>query len=165
MPTAPDEVSRIEFKAGDFLFREDEKSFHFYIIQKGQVEVFKSDHRGEKIPLATVTDGASLGEFAMIDQLPRSASAQAKTPVIAICVSERAYQKLLQDLPEWALSVMKSLVERLRSTNEIVRSHHASNDAVMREMDVAEYDTTASRKREALPERDDYDPDDTPDLA
>ena len=113
-------IEPVVFEAGEVLFREDEKSYHFFIIQKGQVEVYKYS-AGAKIPLATVGEGASIGEFAMIDQKPRSATAVALTRVEAVQVSAEAYAKLIEQLPDWAVAVMRSLVERIRNANEVVK--------------------------------------------
>lgn len=114
-------VEPVEFRAGEILFKENESSYHFFIIQEGQVEVSKMTETGKKIVLATVGEGLSVGEFAMIDRRPRSATAKALTDLKAMKVNEAAYQQLLSELPDWAVSVMMALVDRLRSTNEIVR--------------------------------------------
>lgn len=116
------QIEQVHFKAGDILFHEDENTFHFFIIQEGEVEVFKRTPGGEELKLATVTSGTSLGEFAMIDRKPRSASARALTDIVAARVSPEAYEHLLNELPDWAVSVMRALVERVRHTNEIVRA-------------------------------------------
>jgi CRP/FNR family cyclic AMP-dependent transcriptional regulator len=116
------QIEQVRFKAGELLFREDEQSFHFFIIQEGEVEVFKRSAGGEELRLATVSAGTSLGEFAMLDRKPRSASARALTDILAARVSPDAYEHLLNELPDWAVAVMRSLVERVRHTNDIVRA-------------------------------------------
>lgn len=118
-----DELDRARFKAGEQLFQENENSYHFFIIQSGEVEVYKTDdeNANKEIHLAKVGPGNSLGEFAMLDRKPRSASARALTDVVAVRVSAEGYEHLLGELPDWAVSVMRALVERLRNTNEVVR--------------------------------------------
>lgn len=76
-------LEKITFKTGDLLFKEGDLSRHFYIIQEGSVEIFQSGFHGEKIPLSVVGAGQSLGEFAMIDDSPRSATARCLTRVEA----------------------------------------------------------------------------------
>jgi CRP-like cAMP-binding protein len=127
------------FEAGEILFRENEESYHFYIIQKGKVEVYKYS-AGAKIPLATVGEGASIGEFAMIDQKPRSATAVALTRVEAVKVSEEVYGQLIEQLPDWAVSVMRSLVERIRNANEIVK-RIAVDEKTRKILDSSEYES------------------------
>ncbi|MDX9730633.1 MAG: Crp/Fnr family transcriptional regulator, partial [Bdellovibrionales bacterium] len=124
-----------------------------FIIQEGEVEVFKAGQGGEEIILAKVGPTNSIGEFAMLDRQPRSASARALTSVTAARVSAEAYDQLLNDLPDWAVSVMRALVERVRHTNEIVRALQkriqagtvspALNQAAQSALDSAEFSDTS----------------------
>jgi CRP/FNR family transcriptional regulator, cyclic AMP receptor protein len=155
-----EEIRKVVFHPGDVLFRENDNSFQFYIIQEGVVEVFKDDGQGGIIMLAEAGEGNSIGEFAMIDRLPRSATARAKTYVKTIEVTETGYQRLLDELPEWAVSVMRGLVERLRHANEIIRRTHSGDPQTDQEISSAEYDPEASSITKTP-----YDFDDTPDLA
>ena len=143
MTNASDEIEMVEFAAGETLFMEGETSFHFFIIQSGDVEVFKKNSIGKHIPLAVVGENSAIGEFAMIDRLPRSATAKALTFVSAVKVSEEAYQKLFADLPEWAVSVMRALVDRLRQTNEIIRAAGIVDAKIKEKIDSVEYDPDA----------------------
>ena len=144
------QIELVQFKPGDVLFRENETSYHFYIIQDGQVEVFKQGQGGSKIPLAVVGEGTSIGEFAMIDRLPRSATAVALSKVSAAKVSDAAYQQLFQELPDWAVAVMRALVDRLRQTNEIVRRHGIVSPDVKREIDSVEFDPDSGTQVDTL---------------
>jgi CRP/FNR family transcriptional regulator, cyclic AMP receptor protein len=146
-----DQIEVVEFEKGDNLFKENENSFHFYIIQDGEVEVYKRGPNGAKIPLAVVGTGCSIGEFAMIDRLPRSATADALTHVVAVRVSEAAYEKLLKDLPDWAVAVMKALVERLRQTNEVIRASGITDAKLMQQIQTVEYDSEAAITDEDSP--------------
>lgn len=151
------DIQEVEFNPGDILFNENEQSYHFFIIQEGQVEVYKTSPVGKRIPLAVVGEGTSIGEFAMIDRRPRSATAQALTTVRAAKVSEAAYQQLIAELPDWAVAVMRSLVERLRHTNDIVRRAGVVDTRVQQEIASAEYDpdTGSVRKDNLLLRADD----------
>ena len=128
------DIETVSFETGDLLFNENDVSFHFFIIQQGEIEIFKNGPEGE-VFLAKVGPGNSIGEFAMLDRKPRSASARALSPVTAARVSPEAYDQLLSDLPDWAVSVMRALVERLRFTNEIVRTLQKSKTGVLRPED------------------------------
>jgi CRP/FNR family cyclic AMP-dependent transcriptional regulator len=151
------QIEQVQFRTGEILFQEDETSFHFFIIQEGEVEIFKRGPAGEEVQLAIVTAGNSLGEFAMLDRKPRSASARAITDIVAARVSPEAYNQLLSELPEWALSVMRALVERVRLTNDIVRALQTGLEktqtniglgrAASKAMDAAEYSDTSRSTR------------------
>jgi CRP-like cAMP-binding protein len=151
-PIEHSEIEDFLFQPGDYLFEENELSYHFYVIQKGQVEVFKTGPDGQRIPLAVVGEGTAIGEFAMIDHKPRSASARALTEVSAAHVSEQTYQQLLRELPDWAVAVMKALVERLRQTNDIIRRAGIVDKKIVREIEAVEYDPDASTLMDETPD-------------
>ncbi len=144
------EIENVAFRAGEVLFEENELSFHFYIIQEGEIEIYKTGAAGNNIILAKVGPGNSVGEFAMLDRQPRSASARALTDLSVAKVSPEAYERLLDELPDWAVSVMRALVERLRFTNNIVREIQKSNTgsinvAAQQALEHAEFSDSDSR--------------------
>src|SRR5579885_3586746 len=112
--------SQFRFKSGDLLFREHDLGQFFYVIQEGKVEVFKI--RGQtKVPLAILSPGQCVGEFAALDGKRRSASAIALTEVVAVRVNADTLDAQIRRNPGWFRTITFSLVERLRQTNEILR--------------------------------------------
>lgn len=112
------EVIKETYKPGDYIFFEGDIDFHFYIIESGSVNIFTKNKLGHRIDIATVDEGESFGEFALLDKGPRSASAQAVTECTLIKISEAGYHQLLDELPVWASSMLKSFSQRLKSMNE-----------------------------------------------
>lgn len=145
------DIEQVKFRRGELLFEENEMTFHFFIVQEGEVEIFKISGDGKKeVVLAKVGPGSSIGEFAMLDRQPRSASARALTDLTAAKVSPEAYSRLLRELPEWAVSVMQALVERVRVTNNIVRELQKTrlgllNVAEQQALESAEFSDSESR--------------------
>ncbi|HPI40336.1 MAG TPA: cyclic nucleotide-binding domain-containing protein [Pseudobdellovibrionaceae bacterium] len=121
MEISSEALKKEDYKAGDFIFFEGDLETHFYIIEKGQVQIFTKNQFGKRIDILTVEEGESFGEFALLDNKPRSASAQALTDVSLIRVSEEGYESLLSDLPIWTTSMMRSFIRRLKSMNEILK--------------------------------------------
>lgn len=121
MDLASDALKKESYKAGDFIFFEGDIESHFYIIEKGQVQIFTKNQFGKRIDIINVEEGESFGEFALLDHKPRSASAQALTDVNLVRVSPEGYESLLNDLPVWATSMMRSFIRRLKSMNEILK--------------------------------------------
>ncbi|MCB0342239.1 MAG: cyclic nucleotide-binding domain-containing protein [Pseudobdellovibrionaceae bacterium] len=114
-------MDELHFQKGDYLFIEGDETQFFYIIKSGKVEIFMTDDEGSKIPLAVVDDGQAIGEFALLLEEPRSATAQALTDVVCIKIAAEGYKSLLETLPDWAASILESLVVRLKATDEIIR--------------------------------------------
>ena len=112
------------FKPGEILFTEGEATSFFYIIESGDVEVFVKPDGKQKIILNVV----KAGEFAFITKKPRTASAQAITAVAAYEVSEEGYNKLMEDLPDWAKNMMQSLVQRLADSTELIKKYSSTEN-------------------------------------
>ena len=98
------------FKAGAIIFSEGQEAGGvMYIVQEGQVDILV---HGDCID--TIGPGSCLGEIALIDQWPRSATAVAKTDCKLVPINERRFQYLVQQTPHFALQVMRTMAERLR---------------------------------------------------
>lgn len=119
-------ITKEAFKAGDFIFFEGDIEAHFYIIESGTVKIFSKNKTGEKVELAQLSPGETFGEFALIDKGARTASAQAITDVKLMKISEEGYEIMLNDLPMWASSMLKSFSTRLKSMNTTLKDMKAS---------------------------------------
>lgn len=111
------EVQREIYKPGEYIFFEGDLDFHFYIIETGQISIFTKSPEGRKINITLVNEGESFGEFALLDRKPRSASAQAVVETTVFKISEKGYEALLEELPVWASTMLKSFASRLRKMN------------------------------------------------
>ena len=67
---------RAEFRAGSTIFAENDPPTSAYLIESGEVEV-STLQRGEQTILGLLGHGMLLGEMAVLDNSPRSASAKA----------------------------------------------------------------------------------------
>ncbi|MEQ1722060.1 MAG: cyclic nucleotide-binding domain-containing protein [Pseudobdellovibrio sp.] len=118
-------ITKETFKAGDFIFFEGDIEAHFYIIESGEVSIFMKDKKGQKIEVARLKDGETFGEFSLIDKGARSASAQAVTPVKAMKISSEGYELMLNELPLWASSMLRSFSSRLKQMNTNIKELRA----------------------------------------
>lgn len=114
-------IIKESYQPGDFIFFEGDIESHFYIIETGSVQIFTKNKQGKRIDICLLGDGESFGEFALLDNKPRSASAQAVTEVNLVKVSAQGYEQLLADLPVWATSMMKSFMERLKNSTQLLK--------------------------------------------
>lgn len=117
MVNETDHVLRETYKAGEYIFFEGDLDFHFFIVDSGQVAIFTKTPDGRRIDIASVQEGESFGEFALLDRRPRSATAQALVETTVFKISETGYEQLLAELPVWASSMLRSFAERLRNMN------------------------------------------------
>jgi CRP/FNR family cyclic AMP-dependent transcriptional regulator len=108
------ETDALQLAPGDSLFREGEKGEKMYVLLEGEMEILLGD-----FVLETVRQGALIGEMALIDDSPRTASVVAKTPCRLAEIDRRRFHFLVQQTPHFATHVMKTLADRLRHMNAV----------------------------------------------
>jgi len=108
------------FKPDDILFREGTVDDFFYIVQEGEVGIFK-DKDGKRIPLAVIHPGQCVGEFSALDQQPRSATATALSEVKCLKIDSASIHKQLDDNPEWFRTIVVEMIQRIRHTDDSIR--------------------------------------------
>ncbi len=102
-------------KQGDFLFLEGDSGTEMFIIKKGKVKILKEE--GSKmVELVTLGPGSVLGEMSLLDNAPRSASAQAVEPLYVTAIDQNHLNATLAKVPSWLNNVIKIVVQRLRDT-------------------------------------------------
>jgi CRP/FNR family transcriptional regulator, cyclic AMP receptor protein len=101
----------LTYDGGKVIVGEGGAGVGFYLILDGKVEVRK----GGRV-LATLGKGQFFGEMSVIDGLPRSADVVAVAPTKCWALSAWSFAGLVKAHPELALSMLKELVKRLRST-------------------------------------------------
>jgi CRP-like cAMP-binding protein len=98
---------------GVVLMEEGAVEAHLYAIVEGRVRV----HRGDRT-IVELDPGATVGELAALVPAPRTATATALEPTLALRVDKGVLDDLLADWPELAHGVIAALVSRLRATAE-----------------------------------------------
>lgn len=72
----------ISFCEGEIIFRQGYPGDHAYIIQSGEVAIIKEHDDGTREPLAILKKGEMFGEIAVMDDVARTATAQAHTDCV-----------------------------------------------------------------------------------
>lgn len=109
------ETDLMELPAGQPLFREgDDLNSTLYVLMSGTAEILV---KGTVVE--TAEPGALIGEMAMIDQGTRSATVLAKTRCQFVVIGRKRFDFLVQNTPNFALSVMRIIANRLRKTHNL----------------------------------------------
>jgi CRP/FNR family transcriptional regulator len=103
---------------GETLFERGDTGDGCYWLRQGVVAVCATSASGEQRILAILGAGALIGELAMIDGLPRSASVQAVRDCSLAFISRAAFTALLRSHPELHTDIMATLAARLRQSDE-----------------------------------------------
>lgn len=114
--------SRRKLPARNVVFQEGEPGEMLLIILSGKVKVLLSGKNGQEFILAILGPGNFFGEMALLESAPRSASVVTVEPCEFLLLSQKDVTALLTKHPAIALKVLKHLSQRLRKTNEQVRS-------------------------------------------
>jgi CRP-like cAMP-binding protein len=116
------------FESGQVIFNEGDVGTEAYLLRSGYVTVTKLEE-GKTVELATRGPGEILGEMALIDDKPRSASVIAKTRVEAEVITRADLKDMLAHAPEPLVTILHQLLVRLRDANELAASYMAENDS------------------------------------
>lgn len=119
-------------KPGEILFNDGEKANSLFIIQKGQLRLFKPKGKGF-VEIAVLRAGEVIGEMAFFDDAgggKRSCSASAIVSSDVIEISFTAFSKTMSGLNPWFKTIINTLASRLRSTNLRVKELEANSTTV-----------------------------------
>lgn len=87
------------FDAHERIITEGEDGDTFYLIVRGSVGVMKKEAEGSLGRIATLSDGDFFGEIALLEDVPRTATIEADTPVTVLALQRRVFQSLLNQAP------------------------------------------------------------------
>lgn len=108
----------VHWESGEIVFEEGDRGDSCYIIHTGSVKVLRRFPDGRRLTLARLGSGSIFGELAIFNSERRSATIQAAEPAVAIALEHERVMAILRSDPEAALSVVISLADRLRATNQ-----------------------------------------------
>jgi CRP-like cAMP-binding protein len=104
------------FAPGHVLFKEGEDGDEMFIIQSGKVAIKKKVKDGDAT-LAVLEKGDFFGEMAILERLPRSASAEVLEEGDIIVINGETFGDMIKTNPEIAVRMLRKQSIRLRETN------------------------------------------------
>jgi CRP-like cAMP-binding protein len=103
-----------KFGAGGMIFSEGDPCAGLYVVQSGNVRIFKSSAGGREQVLSIDGPGSSIAELPVFDGGNYPASAQAVTDSTLLFFSRQDFQTLCLQHPQVALKVLRVIGGRLR---------------------------------------------------
>jgi CRP-like cAMP-binding protein len=100
-------------QAGQTIFKQGQRGTVMYVLIDGVAEILVGGHSVE-----FAEGGALLGEMALVDDEPRSATVVARTACKLVPIPQAQFDLLVRETPEFARCVMMSMAERLRRMNQ-----------------------------------------------
>ncbi len=109
----PTILQRQRYGPGDQIFKEGDEGRLAYVVEEGEVEVFKTIDDQEQV-LGTVGKDGIFGEMALIDNKPRMAAARASTSSTIICVTRQMFDEKVNQADPFIRGLLKILADNNR---------------------------------------------------
>lgn len=117
----PEDMSHITAHArslrrarGEFIYMPGDRSDFVYILKQGRIKLSVLSESGKEIAIDIIQPGEIFGEFALVDESPRSNLAQALDDVLIWVFSKHDFAQLLTTQPKLSLSYIRLVGDRRR---------------------------------------------------
>jgi CRP/FNR family transcriptional regulator, cyclic AMP receptor protein len=101
-------LEEVQVEAGEVVMREGDVGAWLFIVVTGQLRVERADRS------VLIGPGSVVGELAVLDPHPRSATVTAATPGLLFRLHKAAFDEVLVARPEFARGVLVELARLLR---------------------------------------------------
>jgi CRP-like cAMP-binding protein len=109
----------LHFERKQRIFNVGDHGTEMYVILSGQVNIFIPSGQFN-LTLTKLKKGDFFGEMALLEDLPRSAGAEALSQVELIALGEKDFKFLIQQHPDIAMKVLGKLSSRLRDADHLI---------------------------------------------
>jgi CRP/FNR family cyclic AMP-dependent transcriptional regulator len=109
------------YPAGAVLFEEGDPGSRMYVLRSGKVKIAKRV-AGAEVTLALLGPGDFFGEMALLEKLPRSATATVLEDAKLIEVDETTFESLVRRSSEISVRLLRRLSARLREADRQIQA-------------------------------------------
>jgi diguanylate cyclase len=130
--------TRIDMSAGELVFREGDAPTSAYLIEAGRIEIV-TQQGDEAVVLGRLGPGDLLGEMAVIDQSPRTATARAVTDCTLTVLGRDQLNERLENADPIVRALLRGQLQRYRAALATLRGDgeaQRAEDSGAREADV-----------------------------
>ncbi|HCL30922.1 MAG TPA: Crp/Fnr family transcriptional regulator [Candidatus Latescibacteria bacterium] len=108
------------FDRSQFIILAEESGDTLFIIRSGQVKVSLIHEDGKEFILSLLEEGEVFGELSLLDDRPRSANVTAMMKTELMMLKRSDFLRLVERVPQIAISLLEELASRLRRTDDQV---------------------------------------------
>jgi CRP/FNR family cyclic AMP-dependent transcriptional regulator len=109
------------YQDGEIIVRQGDPGDSMFVVQSGQVQVL-AERDGEETLLNVVREGELLGEMAIFDQKPRSATLRALGETKILTIDKKNFMRRINEDPTIAFRIVETMSQRVRElSDEVVR--------------------------------------------
>lgn len=99
----------VRMPAGGIIFSKDDPGDCMYIVQSGNIDMMI----GDKV-IESIGPNEALGFMSMIDEKPRSSTAQAREACELSLIDARTFRFMVDEVPNFATYIMRAMAQRIR---------------------------------------------------
>lgn len=122
-------VNEIFLSQDEILFEEGETAREVFILLEGELYIFKG-YRS----IATIKPVDYVGEMALIEDKPRSATVQATVDSVLLKITPEQFHYYFSRKHEALFSILKTLSQRIRSDNEVIAEEFEKANILIHDM-------------------------------
>ena len=112
---------RVGYDPGKIVFRQGDRGDAAYLIIDGAADIIIDTPSGP-VAIATLGINDIVGEMAILGDVPRTATVQAKGRLVALRIAKDPFMRMVREFPNMAVSIMRELAHRLEMTNNQLRT-------------------------------------------
>lgn len=105
-------AEHVDVEVGTCIIDQGRVGLECFVVESGDVWVYVADEH-----IVTLGPGSMIGEMALVDRRPRSASVVAQTPVQLLAFDTKAFRQLLAEMPKAEERVLTLLAARLKAND------------------------------------------------
>ncbi len=115
-------VTRKEFAKRETLFHQGDPGEEFMILTEGSVKVELMNAEGKELTLTILTPFQFLGELALLDDVPRSATVVSMEQSALLSINKRDFARVLENYPRMSIPMLRQLTRRVRVLTDDIAS-------------------------------------------
>ncbi|AGB41173.1 cAMP-binding protein [Halobacteroides halobius DSM 5150] len=115
-------VTRKSYQAGEMIFWEGDPGENLYILNSGQVKIYKTSMEGKEYIVHLLTENDFFGELVLFKEEPLSNNAQAVTDCAVCLINKNDLERLLNHDPKLAHHLLAAFGTRLKETRQMLQS-------------------------------------------
>jgi CRP/FNR family cyclic AMP-dependent transcriptional regulator len=115
------------YRDGEVIVRQGEAGDCMFVIQAGEVEVFREDGKQREVRLAVLREKDFFGEMALFDREVRSATVRAHGEARVLTVDRKSFLRRVHEDPSLAFRVVEQMSHRIRELDAELTRLKAGN--------------------------------------
>lgn len=116
------------YENGEVIVHQGDVGDCMFVVQDGEVEIVREED-GREIHVGSAGRNEVLGEMAIFDRQPRSATIKAKGRARILTLDKRNFLRRINEDPSLAFRMIETMSHRVRELNDQVVSLQAQLDA------------------------------------